>query len=402
MSEVFSPMFASSPALAHIDMDAYYASVEERDFPELRGKPVVVGGSDPTRRGVVSAANYPARRYGIHSAMPLRTAYKLCPTACFVSGRMSVYVAESRRIMAVLREHSPRVQPLSLDEAFVDLTGTELLFGPPVETLRAIKERILAEIGLVCSAGLAPVKFVAKIASDHDKPDGFTVVPPGKVLEFLHPLPVEKLWGVGPKTLPLLREMGAKTIGDLDRLGQEALEARLGRWGTRLARLARGEDGREVEAVRAAEKSVGHEHTYDEDQDERRVLERTLLELSEKVARRLRKQGVAGRTLTLKLRTASFRTLSRSMTGSEYLDQGLLIFQSARRLMETVDRRGEKVRLLGISLRNLIPRDQVPPSLFDAEAPEQEDRLGRAMDRLGERFGRDSVRRARLVERSRS
>ncbi len=395
-------MYAASATLAHVDMDAFYASVEQRDFPELRGKPVVVGGSDPTRRGVVSAASYEARRFGIHSAMPLRQAYERCPDACFVSGRMGVYVTESRRIMAILREHSPRVQPLSLDEAFVDLTGTELLFGPPVEALRNIKARVLKETGLVCSAGLAPVKFVAKIASDHDKPDGLTVVESGKVLDFLHPLPVEKLWGVGPKTLPVLREMGVVSIGDLDRLGQEALEARFGRWGKRLARLARGEDAREIEAERPREKSVGHEHTYDEDQAEQRVLERTLLELAEKVARRLRKQGVAGRTLTLKLRTASFRTLSRSVTGSEYLDQGLLIFQTASHLMAEVDRRGEKVRLLGISLRNLLPRDQVQPSLFGAETPEREDRLGRAMDQLGERYGRDSVRRARLLGRSRS
>ncbi len=393
-------MFTSSPAIAHVDMDAFYAAVEQRDFPELRNRPVVVGGSDPTRRGVVSAASYEARRFGIHSAMPLRTAYKLCPDACFVSGRMSVYAEESRRIMAILRDYSPRVQPLSLDEAFFDLTGTELLFGPPERTLRQVRERVRQETGLSCSAGLSAVKFVAKIASDLEKPDGLVVVAPGAERGFLHPLPVQRLWGVGPKTLAKLEETGVATIGDLARLGQAELERRFGLWGRRLYRLSRGVDAREVPVEAEPEKSVGHEHTFDEDQNELRVLERTLLELSEKVARRLRKQGVAGRTLTLKLRTASFRTYSRSVSGSEHLDQGLLIYQTARRLMDKVERRGEKVRLLGVSVRGLVPRDQVPATLFDSEAPERESRLGQAMDDLGERFGRDSVRRARLVERS--
>jgi len=383
-------------------MDAFYAAVEQRDFPELRGKPVVVGGSDPTRRGVVSAASYEARRFGIHSAMPLRTAYRLCPDACFVSGRMSVYVAESRRIMGILREYSPRVQPLSLDEAFVDLTGTELLFGPPERTLREIKDRIRGETGLVCSAGLAPIKFVAKIASDLEKPDGFVIVPAGGVVDFLHPLPVERLWGVGPKTMAQLQDLGIATIGDLHRLGEEELQRRFGRWGLRLARLAAGRDERDIPEEAEPEHSVGHEHTFGEDQDEMRVLERTLLELSEKVARRLRKQGVAGRTLTLKLRTASFRTYSRSVSGSEYIDQGLLIYQTARRLMDKVQRGGEKVRLLGVSVRGLVPRDEVPPSLFASEPPERESALAEAVDRLESRYGRDSVRRARLAERSES
>jgi DNA polymerase-4 len=292
------------------------------------------------------------------------------------------------------------VQPLSLDEAFVDLTGTELLFGPPEKTLRTIKDRIREETGLVCSAGLSSVKFVAKIASDLEKPDGFVVVPEGGVLAFLHPLPVKRLWGVGPKTLEQLEAIGVATIGDLDRLGEKALERRFGRWGLRLARLAAGRDDREIPVEAEPDKSVGHEHTFGEDQDETRVLERTLLELSEKVARRLRAQGVAGRTLTLKLRTASFRTYSRSVSGSEYLDQGLLIYQTARRLMDKVQRRGEKVRLLGVSLRGLVPREAVPAGLFDHEPPERETALDLAVDRIGERFGRDAVRRARLAERS--
>ncbi|MCP4548149.1 MAG: DNA polymerase IV [bacterium] len=384
--------------MAHIDMDAFYASVEQRDFPELRGKPVVVGGSDPTRRGVVSAASYEARRFGIHSAMPLRRAWKLCPQACFVPGRMSAYVEASRQIMDIFRSYTPHVQPLSLDEAFLDLGGTELLFGPPEETAATIAERVHAETGLTCSVGLAPVKFVAKIASDYRKPRGLTIVRSEELLEFLHPLAIKRLWGVGPKTREALTSMGVATIGDLAALGRDLLERRFGQSGLKLYELAQGIDEREISSERGAAKSVGHEHTYGEDQGITAVLERTLLELSEKVARRLREQGIAGNTITLKLRTESFRTLSRSVSGAEPLDQGLLIFQAARNLMSKVERGGERVRLLGISLSNLVPRDQVQPSLFDEESPERETRLDRAKDVIERRFGNDVVRRARLLE----
>ena len=391
-------MFSASPAIAHLDMDAFFAAVEQRDFPELRGKPVVVGSHDPQRRGVVSAASYEAREYGIHSALPLRTAYRLCPNACFVDLRPRVYSEESRHIMAILHEYSPRVQPLSLDEAFFDLTGTELLFGPPEETVLDIKRRIQKERGLVSSVGLASVKFVAKIASDLDKPDGVVIVPPGTEKDFLHPLKVQRLWGVGPKTFEQLEKFGVATIGDLAGIGQERLIERFGKWGLRLWNLSQGIDPRGVEPHHE-EKSVGHEHTYDEDQDSVDVLERTLLALSEKVARRLRKHGMAGRTLTLKFRTASFRTLTRSVTGSEYLDQGPLIYETARALMKKADRRGEKVRLLGVSLSGLLPRSQVPRTLFDGMEPKSGEKIDRAVDELGRRYGTDTVQRARLVER---
>ena len=391
-------MFSSSPAIAHIDMDAFFASVEQRDFPELRGKPVVVGSHDPQRRGVVSAASYEAREYGIHSALPLRTAYRLCPSACFVDLRPRVYSEESRQIMAILNEYSPRVQPLSVDEAFFDLTGTELLFGPPEETVRSIKRRILEERDLVSSVGLASVKFVAKIASDLDKPDGVVIVPPGTEVDFLHPLKVERLWGVGPKTLEQLEKFGVVTIGDLADLGRERLIERFGKWGLRLWNLSQGVDPRGVEPHHK-EKTIGHEHTFGEDQGDMDVLERTLLALSEKVARRLRKHGMAGRTLTLKFRTASFRTLTRSVTGSEYLDQGLLIYETVRALMKKADRRGEKVRLLGVSLSGLLPRAQVPRTLFDGMDPKPGEKIDRAVDELGRRYGTDTVQRARLVER---
>jgi len=394
-------LFTSSPAIAHLDMDAFFASVEQRDFPQLRGKPVVVGSSDPQRRGVVSAASYEARQYGIHSALPLRIAYQRCPGACFVDLRPQVYGEESRRIMAILREYSPRVEPLSLDEAFLDLAGTDLLFGPPEKVVRDIQARVLRETGLACSVGLAPVKFVAKIASDLEKPAGTVIVPPGTVLDFLHPLPVERLWGVGPRTLEQLQREGVLTIGDLAAMGMESLIDRFGKWGLRLWRLSQGMDGRAVEP-RREEKSIGHEHTFGEDQDDEEILEKTLLSLAEKVARRLRKHGVAGRTLTLKFRTESFRTLTRSVTGSEYLDQGLLIYQVARALMGKIDREGEKVRLLGISLSGLLPREQVPRTLFDAEEPQRGEQIDRAVDELGRRFGRDAVKRARLMERKAS
>jgi DNA polymerase-4 len=391
-------VFDHSPALAHLDMDAFYAAVEQRDFPELRGKPVVVGGPDPKARGVVSTCSYEARPFGIHSAMPLRRAHQLCPDAVFVAGRMEVYQRESRRIMAILREYSPRVQPLSLDEAFFDLTGTRRLFGSPEETLRRIKERVREETDLTCSAGLAPVKFVAKIASDLEKPDGLVIVPPGGVLEFLHPLPVGRLWGVGPKTLERLTELGVATIGDLAALGLEELERRFGLWGRRLHQLSLGCDGRGVTPHRE-EKSVGHETTFATDQESEEVIARALLELAEKVAARLRRHAVAGRTLTLKLRLAPFSTFTRSVSGDEYLDQGPLIYETARALIDRVDRRGRKVRLIGVSVSGLVAREAAPPGLFDSERPEREQRLGKAVDALGERFGDGAVRRGRLIGR---
>ncbi|MDP6419625.1 MAG: DNA polymerase IV [Candidatus Krumholzibacteria bacterium] len=394
-------LFSRSPAIAHLDMDAFYASVEQRDFPELRGRPVVVGSSDPSRRGVVAAASYEARALGIRSAMPLRRAWKLCPDACFMDLRMEAYVEESRQVMSILREYSPRVEPLSLDEAFFDLSGTLLLFGPPEQTIRHIQKRVLKETGLNSSVGIAPVKFVSKIASDLHKPAGIVVVPPGTVEAFLHPLAVSRLWGVGPRTLESLQRMGVETIGDLAGMGLERLEQSFGKWGTHLWRLSRGVDERPVEPLQE-EKSVGHEITFPEDRGSQEAIERTLLALAEKVARRLRKQGVAGRTVTLKFRTASFRSMTRSMSSSEYIDQAWALYEIAKKLLTRVDRRGEKARLLGISVSSLLAREEVPRSLFEEPGSRHSERVSDAMDELGRRFGVDSVRRARLLRRKES
>jgi DNA polymerase-4 len=246
-------------AIIHLDMDAFYAAVEVMDNPDLQGKPVIVGGSK--ERGVVSSASYEARTFGIHSAQPVATAIKLCPQGIFRPVRMWRYKEISRQIFEIFQRFSPLVEPLSLDEAFVDVTGSTRLFGPPEEIAKKIKQQVVAETGLTASAGVAPTKFIAKIASDIQKPDGLTIVPEGKVKEFLGPLPIEKLWGVGEKTRKTLAHLGVETIGDLGRVPPELLVRKLGKHGLHLSLLAKGVDEREVETERQV-KSIGHEETY--------------------------------------------------------------------------------------------------------------------------------------------
>jgi DNA polymerase-4 len=286
---------ASYRIIAHLDLDAFFASVEENLDPSLRGKPVIVGGGE---RGVVATANYIARRYGVHSAMPLRTARSLCPHGVYLNGNHRLYAEYSRKLMDILGQYSPLVEQVSVDEAYVDLTGTERLLGPVVRTTRAIQRRVQEELSLSISVGLATNKLVAKVASDLEKPHGFTVVRPGEETAFLAPLPVEKLPGVGPALLGQLHDRGVVTVGDLASVPEHLLRLSFGQWGEILARRCRGEDPRPV-AVREAVKSISRETTFDEDSTDTGLLESTLLHLTEDVCRRLRRQRLEARTVTV-------------------------------------------------------------------------------------------------------
>ena len=377
-------------AIIHLDMDAFYAAVEVLDNPELKGKPVIVGGG--RERGVVSSASYEARKFGVHSAQPIATAIRLCPRGIFLPVRMHRYKQVSQRIFAIFHRFTPLVEPLSIDEAFLDVTGSVRLFGDPVEMAKRIKEQVAAETGLTVSAGVAPSKFVAKIASDLMKPDGITVVPHGRVREFLEPLPIEKLWGVGRATRKTLALLGVQTIGDLRRLSPELLERRLGRHGLHLHLLANGIDDREVNPKREV-KSIGGEETYQEDIRDLAVAKREILWLATKVARRLRWHGAAGRTVTLKVKYDDFVQITRSVTLGKATDDGREIYQSCCSLLGRTEVGKRLVRLLGVSVSRLdFSEEGQQLFLFDeAETPDKRQRLNRALDRISERFGDEAV-----------
>jgi DNA polymerase IV len=385
-------MPARPRAIAHVDMDAFYASVEQRDHPELRGRPVIVG-ADPKGRGVVSAASYEARVFGVRSAMPIGKAARLCPHGVFVPVDMEKYARVSDEIMALLGDFSPLVEPVSVDEAFVDLSGTESLFGPPAEAVRQIKQRIRAATGLTASAGLASNKFIAKIASDLRKPDGLVVVETGREAEFLAPLPIERLWGVGKATAKALAGLGIATIGQLQRLPRATLVSRLGDHGADLHELAFGRDDRAV-IPWAAPKSMGAETTFERDTADRQRLETTLRGQAERVAHELRAGGVAAARVTLKLRFADFRTITRSHTADPTQD-GLELY---RRVMVLFGRERlvQRVRLIGVSASTLGPPASGQLGLLDPNAVRRE-RLARAVDGLTGRFGAGVVRPATLV-----
>jgi DNA polymerase-4 len=385
-------MVSPPRAIAHVDMDAFYASVEQRDRPELRGLPVVVG-ADPRGRGVVSAASYEARVFGVRSAMPIGKAARLCPHGVFLPVDMAKYARVSDEIMAILGDFSPLVEPVSVDEAFVDLTGTASLFGPPPDAVRSIKRRIRAETGLTASAGLASNKFIAKIASDLRKPDGLVVVEPGREAEFLAPLPIERLWGVGKATAKSLAALGIASIGQLQRLSRAVLVARLGDHGADLHELAYGRDDRAVTPW-TVPKSMGAETTFERDTDDRARLSTTLRGQAERVARELRAGGMAAARVTLKLRFADFRTITRSHTGDPTQD-GLELY---RRVMALFTREPlvQRVRLIGVSASTLGPPAAGQLGLLDPNAVRRE-RLARAVDGLTSRFGAGVIRPAALV-----
>jgi DNA polymerase-4 len=375
-------------------MDAFYAAVEQRDRPELRGRPVIVG-AEPRGRGVVSAASYEARRYGVHSAMPIGEAYRRCPHGVYLPVDMAKYAGVSAEIMAILGEFTPLVEPLSLDEAFLDVTGSAALFGPPREIARTIKARIRGEVGLTASAGVAPNKFLAKVASDLEKPDGLVEVLPGKEAVFLRDLPIARLWGVGPTAEAGLADLGIRTIGQLADLPRARLETRLGKsFGAHLHDLAHGRDDRPVQPWEDP-KSVGAEETFGRDTHDLTRLRATLLAQADRVASELRGLGLAGRTVTLKLRFADFQTVTRRDSSPAPTADGGEIFRRAWEAFEHLPRT-QPVRLIGVSVSGLQHQSD-PRQLGLFGTALRAEAVGRLADELRARFGPDALRRASLV-----
>ena len=370
--------------ILHVDMDAFFVSVELLERPELRGKPVVVGGR-PDQRGVVSAASYEARKFGIHSAMPLRTAGRLCPHAIFLDGHHEKYSEWSDRIATILGEFSPTVEMVSIDEAYLDLAGTGRLHGPPFAAAHKLLRTITRTTALPCSGGLATTRLVAKVASDQAKPRGLLWVAPGREERFLAPLPVRKIPGIGEVTESALRVLGIETVEQIAAVPQEKLEKIFGQWGTALYRKARGGDSYEF-VIDAEPKSISHNHTFGEDTDDSNAMSAMLSHLSQKACKRLREAGLAARTLTLTIRYAGFDTHTRSKTLAKPLRLDSDIFAVFQRLFRLNRDAKRKVRLLGVSLGGLAHGGE-QLGLLDAERREKQEKLTSAADRLRDRFG---------------
>lgn len=387
-------MMTGHRTILHLDMDAFYAAIEQRDRPELRGQPVIIG-ADPKGgrgRGVVSTASYEARRFGVGSAMAISQAYRLCPQGVYIFPDMEKYARVSKEIMAILRGFTDLVEPISIDEAFLDVTGSRRALGSGVAIAGTLKDAIRSQTALTASVGVATCKLLAKVASDMQKPDGLVVVPPGTEAAFLEPLPVRRLWGVGPKTEEQLARLGVVTIGQLAALDPALLERRIGHHGHDLQQLARGVDDRPVLADASEAKSLGAEHTFDADTGDLERLRRTLLDLTDSVARRLRQHGYRARTLTLKYRDETFRTLTRAESLTDATDAGTILFQVAWRLFQGTHG-PHKVRLIGIYASGFGEKSQL--DLFPAE-PSPADRL---RDLVTERFGEEALTRASLLGR---
>ena len=382
--------------IIHLDMDAFYPSVEVLDNPDLRGKPVIVGGG--SKRGVVSSASYEARKYGVHSAQPIAQAIKLCPKGVFLPVRMARYKELSDKIFEIFHRFTPLVEPLSIDEAFLDITGTVRLLGDPVSVAKKLKKTVYEVTGLTVSAGVAPSKFIAKIASDMDKPDGLTVVSANEIQSFLDPLPVSKMWGAGKITIEKLSRYNIRTFSDLRKFPIEILERSFGKNGVRMHFLAMGIDDRSVE-IEHETKSIGHEETFLEDILDIDLSERHLLELAMKTAERMRHNHLKGKTVNLKVKYNDFIQVTRSMTLDEFTDDGMVIYSTVRKLLEKTETGRRPVRLLGVSMSGLdIESAEGQLSLFSAnEKKEKSDKLNRAIDSLHDKFGNKSVVPGRLL-----
>jgi DNA polymerase IV len=387
----------NSRTILHLDMDAFFAAVEQSDHPEWQGKPVIVG-ADPRNgkgRGVVSTCSYEARVYGVRSAMPISKAYQLCPQAMYVYPRGSRYAEVSRQVMAAIDHYSADVEQISIDEAFLDITSTQKLFGGARALAVQLKTEVKNTTHLTASVGIAPNKFVAKIASDLQKPDGLVIVPDDGVESFLAPLDLSRLWGVGQKTLPILQQLGLRTIGDLARFPQEELAKKLGRPGLAFWHLAHGIDHREVVDDWAA-KSISRETTFGQDTADDTVIRQTLLYLCDDLGYEMRKKNIKGRTVTLKIRLHDFSTFTRSRSLEETTDKTSLIWLTIEDLYNSFQRHGQAVRLLGVGMANLNPSEE-QLHLFTDETYAA-DRVDKVMDAVRKKFGEHAITRASLLD----
>ena len=388
-------MPTSERIILHVDMDAFFAAVEQRDRPDLRGRPVIVGGT-PEGRGVVSAASYEARKFGVHSAMPAAQAVRLCPQGVFLPVDFEKYSAASGQIMTILGRQSERVEQISIDEAFLDLTDCADGFPAAERTAKRIKRDIRSDVRLTASVGVAQNKFLAKLASDHRKPDGLVVIRPHEAEGFLAPLPVGRIWGVGPKTAARLEAAGLRTIGDVAAAPIDQLRRLLGAWADVARELARGIDERPVEPVREA-KSLSAERTFPTDIHDVGEMRRALTEMTEEVTGRLQSEGAKARTVAIKIRFADFRTITRQTKLTEPIDQPAIFRRTAHELLDGVERGEEGIRLLGVRASGL-EHEPGQLSLFD-ETAQRRGQLERTLSYLRTRYGPDAVKWAREMEK---
>jgi len=398
MSRTTTPRF-----VLHLDMDAFYAAVEQLDHPEYRGKPVVVG-ADPkggTGRGVVSTCSYEARKFGIHSAMPISQAYRRCPQAIYVFPHFERYTEISRHVMKILNEFSPQIAQISIDEAFIDVTQSANFYGGPRALAEKLKARIKNETGLTASVGLAPNMFVAKVASDLQKPDGLTVCEFGQEKNFLAPLPIKKLWGVGPKTEAHLHKLGFHTIGQLAQCPQKTLADKIGKWGAHLWELANGMDERPVQDW-GPRKSISQEHTYDQDVADAAIVEKTIWRIADNLSADMRRLDLKGHVLTLKIRLEGFETFTRQRKLLEFTNDAATMRQMALELFHQFDRKNKKVRLIGVGMSQLNNVGGEQLSLFQTAEQQSRDKVAQLLDTVRAEFGDEAVTRASLLEDPRS
>ena len=381
--------------IAHVDMDAFFASVEEKHNPSFKDKPIIVGADpkDGKGRGVVSACSYAARKFGIHSAMPISIAYNKCPHGIFVVPDMDKYAGESYEIFKIFEKFTPDIEPISVDEAFLDITGSCQHFGGPIETCKAIKKEIKDSLDLTASVGLAPNKMTAKIASDIQKPNGFVIVTPENLLKFLHPLPINKLWGIGVKTKKILNDLNIVTIGDIANKSSEEITSLLGKHGLHLWELSNGMDDRRVETFYEA-KSISNEYTFNKDTGNIDEIKNKLMHLSQKVSRRLRQDNFLAKTITLKIRFKDFTTFTRSTTINEPTNYVDIIYENILEKFGKFSTRHNPIRLIGVKGSNLTNSDEQTDLFYGNQDKDiKKQNLYNALDKIIEKFGDDAITR---------